>query len=92
MATTSARPSGSIFAAVCTLFRSVLDTWSWYTNELDRNQWAMLYFMKGAFAVYLALLALVRTKSKYRMWITFGLVVYGWKALDRKLALLNVLH
>jgi len=82
MVTTSARPSGSVFAAVCTLFRSILNTWTWYTNELDRNQWAMLYFMKGAFTVYISLLALVRTKASYRMWITFGLVAYGWNSLD----------
>lgn len=84
MATTSARPSLTIFAAMCTPFRAILDTWTWYTNELERNQWAMLYFMKGAFTVYLALLALVRTKTKYRMWITIGLVAYGWRSLDRE--------
>lgn len=84
MAGTSPVPSGGIWAAICTLFRAVLDTWSWNNNELERNQWAMLFFLKGALAVYVFLLATSRTQAKYRMFITAGLVAYGWRCLDRK--------
>ena len=84
MAGTSPLPSGGVFAAICTLFRAILDTWSWNTNELERNQWAMLFFLKGALFVYVFLLATAKTQTKYRMCITAGLVAYGWRCLDRK--------
>jgi hypothetical protein len=63
---------------------AITDTWTWNHNGLERNQWAMLYFLKGALAVYVFLLATVRTKAKYRMWIAAGLIAYGWKGLDRE--------
>jgi hypothetical protein len=82
MVTTCAKPSGGIWAAIRTLFRAILDTWTWNHNELERNQWAMLHFLKGALAVYVFILATVRTKAKYRMWIAAGLVLYGWRGFD----------
>jgi hypothetical protein len=84
-------PSGGVWKAICTLFRSILDTWSWNHNELERNQWAMLYFLKGALAVYVFLLATVKTQGKWRMCLTAGLIYYGWRGLDRKLCL-NAMH
>jgi peptidoglycan/LPS O-acetylase OafA/YrhL len=86
MAGTSPLPSGGVWNAVCTLFRAVLDTWSWSHNELERNQWAMLYFLKGALAVYIFLLATVRTQGKWRMCVAAGLIYYGWRGLDRKIS------
>ena len=83
MAGTSPVPSPGLFPALLSPLRAIFETWAWNTNELERNQWAMLYFLKGALYVYVFLLATVRARAKYRMWIAVGLVVYGWLGFDR---------
>jgi hypothetical protein len=82
MVTTCAKPSGGAWAAIFTLFRAILDTWTWNHNELERNQWAMLHFLKGALAVYIFMLATMRAKPRYRMSIAAALILYGWRGYD----------
>ncbi|KIW04294.1 uncharacterized protein PV09_04590 [Verruconis gallopava] len=82
LVTTCAKPSGGLWLAIGTLFRAIMDTWSWNNNEIERNQWAMLYFLKGAMAVYVFLLATLKTRATYRMYLAAGLVAYGWRGLD----------
>jgi len=54
---------------------------------LDKNQWAMILFLKGALALYVVLLATVRATARYRMLIFSGLVIFAWAKRDTHIGL-----
>jgi len=87
MNNTSPLPSGSIPAAFCRLFSSIYDTWAHGRNALDKNQWAMILFLKGTLALYVILLATVRATARYRMLIFSGLVILSWAKRDTHIGL-----
>jgi hypothetical protein len=79
---TSPLPSDSILSSVRQLLSAIYDTWAWSNNTFDKNQWTMLWFLKGSLVLYVTLLATVRATSKYRMMIFVGLFLYSWRARD----------
>ncbi|KAF2434181.1 hypothetical protein EJ08DRAFT_495241 [Tothia fuscella] len=84
---TSPSPSGSVLGAVRTLLRAIYDTWVVANNGLDRNQWTMLWFLRGSMALYVTLLGTVRATPKYRMIIHSGLFLYSWTTCDTMVGL-----
>jgi hypothetical protein len=83
---TSLAPDESLSGAVRQLFQGIYDTWTVANNALDRNQWTMLWFLRGSLTLYVTLLATVRATSKYRMIIHTGLFCYAWSVNDSKLS------
>jgi hypothetical protein len=86
MRETCPRPSGSVWAALHSLGRAIYETWTSNNNVVDRNQWVMLWFLKGSLMLYAALLATSRAVAKYRMLIFVGLLLYSWETRDSKLS------
>jgi hypothetical protein len=84
MRETSPQPSGSVWAALKSLGRAIYDTWTSYSNAMDKNQWVMLWFLKGSLMLYVALLATTSAVAKYRMLIFGGLFLYSWETCDCK--------
>jgi hypothetical protein len=84
MNATSPRPDESLSTAIHTLFKGIYDTWTVSSNALDKNQWTMLWFLRGSITLYVTLLATVRATSKYRLLIHTGLFLYSWSLSDSK--------
>jgi peptidoglycan/LPS O-acetylase OafA/YrhL len=78
MRDTTPQPSGSVLAAVLRVFKNIYTTWSRGYNELDKNLWPMIFFLKGPFQLYVLLLATVRARPRYRMLIFCGLIWFSW--------------
>ena len=81
MNSTSPLPSGSVFAAVRSLFRAIFDTWKG-KNDMEKNQWVVPVILKGSLTLYVALLALVRATPGYRMLSFAALFIYSWTCND----------
>ncbi|KAF2490070.1 hypothetical protein BU16DRAFT_424020, partial [Lophium mytilinum] len=87
MVDTSPLPSTSIQGAICRLLSSIYTTWATGRNVLDKNQWAMIFFLKGSLALYVLLLATVRATARYRMLIFFVMIMFSWAKKDTHMGL-----
>ncbi|QKX62982.1 uncharacterized protein TRUGW13939_10150 [Talaromyces rugulosus] len=79
---TSAKPSTSWFGAPEDLFIAVVRTWTEGENPYDQPQWALIHLFKGSLYVFLTLLALVNTSSKFRLTAEAFLYIYSWYTGD----------
>ncbi|KAE9984417.1 hypothetical protein EG327_005032 [Venturia inaequalis] len=78
---TSPLPSGSVSAAIRSLFTAISDTWVG-RNNIDKNQWVVHIILRGSLMLYVALLALVRATPGYRMLCFGALFMYAWISRD----------
>lgn len=63
---------------------NIITTWAAGWNRFDVNQWTLLPLLKGAFLVYIMLIATACTKPRYRMMIEMSLFVYFYISNDRR--------
>jgi hypothetical protein len=82
MANTSPEASATLGQAIKDLTWTIYTTWTAADNYYDKNQWTMMWFLKGSIALFVALLATSRAKPSMRMLIIFGLFAWSWKAHD----------
>lgn len=81
---TSAEPSESWFGALQDLVIAVVMTWTEGDNPYDQPQWALIHLFKGSLYVFLTLLALVNTSSKFRLTAEVFLYIFSWYTNDGK--------
>jgi hypothetical protein len=82
MASTSPEASATFGQAIKDLTWTIYTTWTAADNYYDKNQWTMVWFLKGSMALFLALIATSRAKPSMRMLIIFGLFAWSWRAHD----------
>lgn len=87
---TSAQPSDSWFGAIQDLVVAVVMTWTEGDNPYDQPQWALLHLFKASLYVFLTLLALVNTSSRFRLAAEGFLYIYSWYVGDGMFALVKL--
>lgn len=81
---TSMEPSESWFGAFKDLVIAVVMTWTEGDNPYDQPQWALIHLFKGSLYVFLTLLALVNTSSRFRLTAEVFLYIFSWYTNDGK--------
>ena len=76
--------SPSLSEAVSSLLKNLVTTWTTGSNDYDKIQWTITFLLQAAWLTYMALLATVYVKSKYRLLIYGGLYCYFWYARNRQ--------
>jgi hypothetical protein len=79
---TTPTPSDSIYHAFQGLFRAIWDTWTVGSNFYDMNQWPMISFLRGSFALFLSLLIISHGNSTKRLIILSALFIFSWRNGD----------
>lgn len=79
---TSVDPSDSWFGALQDLVIAIVMTWTEGDNPYDQPQWALIHLFKGSLYVFLTLLALVNTSSRFRIAAEVFLYIFSWYTND----------
>lgn len=69
-------------AALLSLVRSLVETWTNSTNAYDGHQWTMLPLLRGSLWVYVFMVATVYVRPRHRMMASLGLWMYFFMAAD----------
>ncbi|KAK3066122.1 hypothetical protein LTS18_002007, partial [Coniosporium uncinatum] len=77
MRNTSPKASDSMGQAIRDLFWWMFKTWAHSDNMYDKNQWTMMWFLKGSMTLFVALLATLRFAPKWRVAIFAWLYFYA---------------
>lgn len=71
-----------LFGAIGALLRDLVNVWARGRSEYGSELWTMMPIMKGAFWIYVYLLATSHVQQKYRMGIALLLTMIRWAAND----------
>ncbi|OBT93608.1 hypothetical protein VE01_08324 [Pseudogymnoascus verrucosus] len=78
--TTSPAHRRPFSAAVHSLFREIMVTWTMLQNNYDPNQWTLQPLLKGSMMVYMLIFGTIYMQQKYRMMISLAFYVYFFLA------------
>lgn len=78
--------------AIANLFLNIITTWSKIWNAYDINQWTLQPLLKGAFWVYVFLLATAYLAPRFRMMASIGMFLYFYVSNDRTYFLAPILY
>ncbi|KAF1982002.1 hypothetical protein K402DRAFT_398040 [Aulographum hederae CBS 113979] len=84
---TSPMKSANFLAAVRALAKWIFKTWAHGENTYDKNQWTMIWFLKGSMMLFLILLALVRATPSWRVGVLAGLYIWAFIKKDSMIGL-----
>jgi hypothetical protein len=79
---TAANISPTFWRAIQDLILNIVTTWTKIWNAYDNNQWTLQPLLKGAFLIYIMLLATAYMKPRYRMMVELGMFVFYYVAND----------
>lgn len=63
-------------AAIHSLFREIVVTWTLLQNNYDPNQWTLQPLLKGSMMVYMLIFGTIYMQQKYRMMTSLAFYVY----------------
>lgn len=73
------RQEPTLWQAVRSLMKALMETWSIGWNEYDGTQWTLHLFLKGSMLVYTTMLATILVKPKARFIIYAVLYIFFWQ-------------
>jgi len=79
---TSPRQRDNIFLALGAAFKDLLKVWTHGQSEYGAELWTMMPILKGAFWVYIFLIATAYVQQKWRMAIALALTLFRWACND----------
>lgn len=78
------RQEPTVWSAISSLTKVLVETWTIGWNEYDGTQWTLHLFLKGSMFVYTTMFATVLVKPKARMIIYAALYVFFWQLGEGK--------
>lgn len=79
---TSPNRRSNIFSALYAMLHDILNVWTHGGSEYGSELWTMMPILKGAFWVYIFLVATAHVQQKWRMMIALGLWLFRWACND----------
>lgn len=79
---TSPKMRDNIFLALGAMIKDLLSVWTHGHSEYGSELWTMMPILKGAFWVYIFLIATAHVQQKWRMAIALGLTMFRWACND----------
>jgi peptidoglycan/LPS O-acetylase OafA/YrhL len=73
------RQEPTLWAAITSLFRAEIETWTTGWDEYDGTQWTLHLFIEGSMLVYMTMLATVMVRPKARFMVYAFLYMYYWQ-------------
>jgi peptidoglycan/LPS O-acetylase OafA/YrhL len=78
------RQEPTVWAALNSLFRAELETWTIGWDDYDGTQWTLHLFLEGSMLVYTIMLATILIKPKARFIVYAVLYIYFWQLGEGK--------